>query len=160
MSRPAEHKVVAASGSLRDPLELPASIDRCIDLQASSSSSMGAKLRISSRSMRLPKGERADLGTKLEDYVLNTLHRHGRHKARVFDAVLGITSANADVLGRALLDAAATSDQAEARGDTGFGDVYSLRFPVRTGKGSATILSVWIGRSGEDFPRLATCYIV
>ena len=50
--------------------------------------------------MRLPTGDRADLGTKIEDYVLNSLDRR-RHKARVFESVLGITSANADMLRRA-----------------------------------------------------------
>ena len=110
--------------------------------------------------MRLPNGNRADLGTKLEDYTLNMLHREGRHKARVFESVLGITAGNADVLRRALLDAAAASDQVEALGDSGFGNTYALRFPLSTAKGTGTVLSVWIVRHGEDFPRLATCYIV
>lgn len=110
--------------------------------------------------MRLPNGDRADLGTKLEDYTLNNLHREGRHKARMFESVLGIAAGNADVLRRALLDAAAASDQAEAQGDSGFGDIYILRFPLSTTKGTGTVLSVWIVRHGEDFPRLTTCYIV
>ena len=88
------------------------------------------------------------------------LHREGRHKARVFESVLGITAGNADVLRRALLDAAAVSDQVEARGDSGFGASYILRFPLSTAKGTGTVLSVWIVRHGEDFPRLTTCYIV
>jgi len=110
--------------------------------------------------MKLPNGGRADLGTKLEDYTLNLLHWDGRNKARVFESVLGITLANADVLGYALLDAAANSDQAEPRGDNGFGEVYILRFPLTTTKGTATVLSARIIRHGEDFPRLTTCYIV
>jgi hypothetical protein len=52
--------------------------------------------------MQLPNGERADLGTKLEEYVLNPLHREGKHKARMFESVLGITLANAQVLRSAL----------------------------------------------------------
>src|SRR5438477_523122 len=110
--------------------------------------------------MKLPNGDRAELGTKIESYVLNNLHRLGRHKARLFESALGITSANADVLRNALLTAARNSDQAEARGDSGFGELYTLRFPLRTSHGAATVLSVWIVRHGEDFPRLATCYIV
>jgi hypothetical protein len=110
--------------------------------------------------MRLPNGDRAEIGTKLEDYALNTLHREGRHKARVFESVLGITVGSADVLRRALLDEAAASDQVEARGDSGFGNLYILRFPLSTAKGTGTVVSVWIVRHGEDFPRLTTCYIV
>jgi hypothetical protein len=110
--------------------------------------------------MRLPNADRADLGTKIEDYTLNVLHREGRHKARMFESALGVTESNADVLRRALLDAAAASDQVEARGDSGFGNVYVLRFPLSTAKGAGTVLSVWIVRHGEDFPRPTTCYIV
>jgi hypothetical protein len=110
--------------------------------------------------MKLPGGGRADLGTKLEDYTLNPLHRDGRNKARVFESVLGITSANADILRQALLDTVANSDQVEPRGDNGFGEVYVLRFPLTTIKGAAIVLSAWIIRHGEDFPRLTTCYIV
>jgi len=47
--------------------------------------------------MKLPNGDRADLGSKIEDYVLNPRHWEGRHKARVFESVLGITPANRKV---------------------------------------------------------------
>lgn len=110
--------------------------------------------------MKLPNGERADLGTKLEDYSLNPLHRHGQHKARVFQSALGITLENSNVLRDALRQAAANSDQAAHRGHNGFGTVYELRFPLTTPHGTATVLSGWIIRDGEHFPRLATCFIV
>jgi len=109
--------------------------------------------------VRLPNGDRADVGTKLEDYVLNMLHREGRHKARVFEAVLGVTAENADVLRRALLEAAASAE-VETQRDTGFGVTHILRSRLTTAKGTGTVLSVWIVRHGEDFPRLTTCYIV
>ena len=110
--------------------------------------------------MRLPNAENADLGTKLDEYVLNPLHHEGMHKARVFESALGITRSNAEVLRRALLDAAARSDRVEWRGDNGFGDVFVLRFPVTTVVGTATVLSAWIVRPEKGFPRLITCYIV
>jgi len=31
--------------------------------------------------MKLPNGDHADLGTKIEDYVLNPRHWEGHHKA-------------------------------------------------------------------------------
>jgi hypothetical protein len=110
--------------------------------------------------MRLPNGERADLGTKLEDYSLNPLHRHGQHKARVFESAVGITLVNKAVLARALLAAACNSNEAVALGDNGFGETFSLRFPLVTEKGAATVLSAWIIRYNENFPRLTTCFIV
>jgi hypothetical protein len=110
--------------------------------------------------MKLPNGERANLGAKLEDYVLNPSHRHGQHKARVFESALGITLANKEVLARALLNSAANSREAADRGDNGFGQNYVLRFQLETDKGTANVLSAWIVRHGEDFPRLTTCFIV
>ena len=114
--------------------------------------------------MKLPNGNRADLGNKIEDYSLNFGHREGRHKARVFLSALGISLENADMLRSAVLAVAAASDDVEARGANGFGNVFVLRFPMQTAMqtatGSAVVLTVWIIRHGEDFPRLANCYIV
>jgi uncharacterized protein DUF6883 len=110
--------------------------------------------------MKLPNGERANIGAKLENYVLNPSHWEGRHKARVFESVLGITLSNRDALRDAILAAAANSDEAEAIGDNGHGMVYLLRFPLTTAHGTAMILTVWIILHGEDFPRLVTCYIL
>jgi len=110
--------------------------------------------------VKLPNGHRADLGRKLEDYVLSTQHREGRHKARVFESVLGVSLTNRDLLREAIVRAAATSDDVQGHGDNGHGMVYSLRFPMRTAKGTATVATAWIVRRGEDFPRLTTCYIL
>lgn len=110
--------------------------------------------------MKLPNGHRADLGTKLEVYSLNLLHRQGQHKARVFESALGITLANKEILSQALLAQAANSDEFNAQGDNGFGETYVLRFPLATKHGSATVLCAWIIRHNEDFPRLTTCFIV
>jgi hypothetical protein len=110
--------------------------------------------------MKLSNGEHADLGTKLEDYSLNPLHRHGQHKARVFESALGITLANKENLSRALFAAAKNSNEFATFGDNGFGETYVLRFRLTTEKGSATVLSAWIIRHNEDFPRLTTCFIV
>ena len=74
--------------------------------------------------------------------------------------MLGITPDNAGLLRSAVLEAAATSGDAESRGDNGYGEVFVLRFPLRTESGSATVLTAWIVRHNEDFPRLTTCYIL
>lgn len=52
-----------------------------------------------------------------------------------------------------------SSDEAKALGDNGHGDVYVLTFVFVTADGRATILTAWIIRHDEDFPRLTTCYI-
>ena len=63
------------------------------------------------------------------------------------------------MLRRALLEAAA-SNEVETQTDSGFGVTYVLRSRLTTVKGTGIVLSVWIIRRGEDFPRLTTCYIV
>jgi hypothetical protein len=73
---------------------------------------------------------------------------------------LCITFTNREVLREAILLAAKSSDKAEALGNNGHGDVYVLRVPLETQRGTATVLTVWIIRDGEDFPRLVTCYIL
>ena len=110
--------------------------------------------------MKLPNGERADLGEKLEEYVLNPRHPRGRHKARVFASVLGITRDYQEVLESALREAASNSTDAISTGDEGFGATFEVRFRLTTDKGSATVLSAWIIRNGEGFPRLTTCFII
>ena len=110
--------------------------------------------------MKLPNGHNCDLGAKLEDYSLNPLHREGRHKARVFDSVLGITRPNVDVLRAAVRSAAAASNEAESLGDNGFGEVFTLRFAMTTSRGSAIVLTGWIILRNDDFPKLTTCHII
>jgi hypothetical protein len=92
--------------------------------------------------------------------VLNPRHRSGRHKARVFESALGITRQNQDILAKALHEAAGNSENAISTGDQGFGATFIIRFPLTTDKGAATVLSGWILRHGEDFPRLVTCFII
>lgn len=54
--------------------------------------------------MKLPGGEQAVVDvSKLRNYCLSASHVRGRHEARVFAAVLGLTSADADFLRGELL---------------------------------------------------------
>ena len=111
--------------------------------------------------MRIPNASKAiaDL-SKLRDYCLNPLHPRGRHKARVFEARLGLTDQDAEMLRRALLDAAASHEDAVVRSTDDFGQRYVLDFEMHGPRGSGIIRSSWIIRTGEEFPRLATCYVL
>ena len=58
--------------------------------------------------MKMPGGDAAIVDrVKLTEYCLNADHARGKHKARVFAAVLGFTAENADELRGARLSAAA-----------------------------------------------------
>ncbi|MGD1901780.1 MAG: DUF6883 domain-containing protein [Geitlerinemataceae cyanobacterium] len=109
--------------------------------------------------MKLPNGDRAQLGNKLDDYCLNPDRRRGQHKARLLQKRLGITRANADRLAHAVRRAAAT-EPATLRKTNEYGRHYNLKFRLETDIGSATILTAWIIRTDENFPRLTNCYPV
>jgi hypothetical protein len=110
--------------------------------------------------VKLPNGDRAYIGDKLERYVFNAEHGVGKHKARVFAAALGITRANVQILVQALLEQAASSDSARLVGENAVGDLFELEFQFRTSDRSAWVRSAWIVRYEEGFPRLVTCLIV
>jgi hypothetical protein len=74
--------------------------------------------------------------------------------------MLGITRSNQQVLREAILAEAVNSEEVEALGDNGYGTVYVLHFPLTTAHRTAMILTAWIIRHEEDFPRLITCYIL
>lgn len=110
--------------------------------------------------MRLPNPDRAVVDiAKLRDYCLCPSHRRGRHKARVFASVLGISRDNADLLRQALLVAAVRSDALAGDRDE-YGQRYVIDCQVAGPAGAATVRSNWIVLAAEDFPRLTSCYVL
>lgn len=110
--------------------------------------------------MQLPNPERAIVDLKkLRDYCLSTEHPRGRHKARMFAAVLGFTARDTEELQRALLNAAHTYEAFSLERDD-YGQRYAVDFPLIGPGGMAAIRSLWIVRYGENFPRLITCYVL
>jgi hypothetical protein len=110
--------------------------------------------------MKLPGAEQAVVDAyKLRDYCLNPVHPHGRHKARVFAAALGIAQADAAFLKQRLLEAALTCNAKPGQADQ-YGRRYIVDFECNRGNRRATIRSGWIVRRGESFPRLTTCYVL
>jgi hypothetical protein len=109
---------------------------------------------------KLPNSENAVVEVrKLRDYCLSPEHPRGRHKARVFASALGLTVEDSDELRRALLSAAVLGEAVPAEEDE-YGQRYMLDFQMSTGIGSATVRSGWIVRSGEDFPRFTSCWVL
>ena len=107
----------------------------------------------------LPNGDRAIVDiTKLSDYCLNPMHEDGKHKARVFAAVLGLHRRDAEWL-RARLLQAAISEPATKVAESRFGTLYMIDFRITALTGAAVVRSGWIIRYREDFPRLTTCYV-
>jgi hypothetical protein len=109
--------------------------------------------------MRLPNPDRAFVSqAKLRDYLLNADHPRGRHKARVFAAALGAGRDDAEWLQSLLIQAAHLDTAVPTEQDT-YGQRYVLDFDVATRTGPSVVRSLWIVRTGEDYPRLVTCYV-
>ena len=109
---------------------------------------------------KLPRPESAIVDIrKLRDYCLSPDHPRGRHKARVFFSVLGLTADKAEVLREALLSAALSKEATPAVED-GYGRRYVLDFQMSTEEGRATVRSAWIVRRGEDSPRFTGCWVL
>jgi hypothetical protein len=110
--------------------------------------------------MKLPGGERAVVDiAKLRDYCLCPDHPRGRHKARIFARVLGLTTDDAELLRDSLLEAARTEDAAPSDHDE-YGQRFIVDFTIKGPGGEGTVRSTWIQRTGEDFPRLTSCYVL
>lgn len=110
--------------------------------------------------MPLPNAEKVVVDiAKIRDYCLSQTHIRGRHKARVFAAATGLTADDAEVLRSALLSAARQAE-AQAESKDAYGHRYVMDFTLRGPTGTARIRSFWIIRTGEDFPRFTTCYVL
>jgi hypothetical protein len=111
--------------------------------------------------MKLPNGSSAVVDIeKLRDYCLSSQHPEGRHKARVFLSALGMTSTDADKLREILLSAVILNNEISMTGTDKYGCRYSLDVVVNWGSREALVRSAWIIKTGEEFPRLVSCYVL
>lgn len=108
--------------------------------------------------MRIPNAERAVIEPgKLHAYLLSRDHPIGRFKAAFFLA-LGHSAENwrqleADLRSQHLSQGATVDEQ------TPYGHKYTIRATlVGPSGGSAEVVSVWVVRTGEEFPRFVTAY--
>ena len=95
---------------------------------------------------------------KLTDYCLSTDHPLGKHKARVFLATCGIFSENADLLRQAMLEAA-LQGEAVLRFTDDHGQRFTIEWNVAGPTGTADVISAWIVRHGENFPRSVSAFV-
>jgi len=97
---------------------------------------------------------------KLQDYCLSSQHPEGRHKARVFLSALGMTSVDAGKLREILLYAVAENNEASMTSADQYGQRYTLDVAVTWSSREALVRSAWIIKTGEEFPRLVSCYVL
>lgn len=109
---------------------------------------------------KLPNAENAVVEMrKPRNYCLSPEHPRGKHKARVFASALGLTAEDSEELRQALISAIVSEEAMPAEEDE-YGKRYVLDFEMSTEVGSAHVRSGWIVRSGEDFPRFTSCWVL
>lgn len=109
--------------------------------------------------MDLPNASKAFVDIrKLIEYSLDFDSPRGRHKARVFKAVLGIEVNDAELLKKLILESVFSGDYILGELDF-YGQRYSGRCKIEFGGKSATIQTRWIVRRDEDFPRLTSVFV-
>jgi hypothetical protein len=96
---------------------------------------------------------------KLASYALDPLHGgSGADKAKAFEAVLGLTAADAAYVERTVLEQLPKYPAVKGRQDQ-----YGLRFhvdmPLTGPKGTAIVRTGWIYPIASDQPRLATIFL-
>jgi hypothetical protein len=108
----------------------------------------------------LPNNHRAILDIrKIEDYCLNPEHPRGRHKAQVFRGALGIDRADAEWLRSAILGAVRHSEASEQTRDP-LGSRWCVDALLARHDKRVVVRTIWIVRTGEDFPRFVTCWVL
>jgi hypothetical protein len=125
--------------------------------------------------MLIPNAEKAVVDIrKLRGYCLNPEHDEGKHKARLFLSILGMTADNAEELRRILLEVVQSHEAQLGRQDE-FGQRHTIDFKIEWQNRSATLRSGWIieydseinnllsavvlggNQSGEEYSRIARC---
>jgi hypothetical protein len=108
--------------------------------------------------MLIPNAEKAVVDIrKLRGYCLNPEHDDGKHKARLFGLILGMTADNAEELRQILLEVVQSHEARLGRRDK-FGQRYTLDFTIEWQNRNATLRSGWIIEHDSEIPRLTTCY--
>ncbi|MBD0387114.1 MAG: hypothetical protein ICV54_11475 [Nostoc sp. C3-bin3] len=108
--------------------------------------------------MKLPNGEQAEISVqKLIGYCLNPEHPSGKHKARVFASILGITLENADVL-RELIQTAAVAGEVVQQTTTQFGQQFKVEWIVPD-TDRIRLRTIWETTAKNPYPRLITAFL-
>ena len=107
----------------------------------------------------LPNADKAVLEIeKLRDYCLNKSHPVGKHKARVFQSVLGLNSSNAEELKNFILEKIKKSKAILSEIDK-YGQRYTVDIIFSKYGNETVIRTNWIIKIGTNYPSLTSCYI-
>ena len=110
--------------------------------------------------MKIPNSDHAIADIrKLKEYSLNTEHRMGKNKARVFASALGLKIEDAEVLREILIKSVQKYDAEVALKDV-YGQRYQIDFPLEWKGRQSMVRSTWIIEPNMPYPRLTSCYVL
>lgn len=109
--------------------------------------------------MKLPNAEQTVVDIeKIKNYCLNPDHPRGKHKARVFKRVLGLTSEEVENFVSQIKSKITEAECQEGRQDE-YGRRYIVDIEIQNGNQKAVVRTIWIIKWNEIEPRLTTCYV-
>jgi hypothetical protein len=108
---------------------------------------------------KLPNVELAVLDLrKITNYCLSPIHPRGRHKARVFRNALDLSQNDAEWLRAALLEGIRRNEATDISTNAEESR-WRVDIPLTRHGKSTVVRTIWIVQSGEQIPRLVTCWI-
>jgi hypothetical protein len=108
--------------------------------------------------MFVPNAHKAKIDIrKLRNYCLNPNHNDGKHKAYLFDSILGMTESHAEELREILLKIIVSNEARLGRKDR-FGQRYTVDFLLKWNDKMGMVRSGWIIENNSENPKLTTCY--
>lgn len=87
------------------------------------------------------------------------MHPYGKHKAKVFESVLGIKPGDAAWLAKQIQIELPNFEAKPSKIDV-YGKRYTVDLKIRKLEREVWIRTGWIFISGTDRPRLTTCFIL
>jgi hypothetical protein len=100
-----------------------------------------------------------DVRRKLDGYLLSPTHPKGRHKARLWSSVFGISQGDGKLLEQLIREQLHQAEPAEKEKTTAFRrwELVISRFRGPNGN-EAPVLTAWALQTGKDSPHLTTAY--
>lgn len=96
--------------------------------------------------------------SKLRDYCLNKEHRTGKHKAILFESVLGFHKSDYRML-KSIIQKGLAESEAILRNKDRFGERYYVDISLEN-ISSHILRTAWIIKTDEKQPILTTCYLI
>ncbi len=107
----------------------------------------------------LPNYQLAEIpDEKIYGYCLNSLHERGKHKARIFRQVLGISAKDGEILKSEIISNLQISEVRNIRENI-HGTIYTVPLKICIFEREAEIITAWIILHNNNVPKLITCYV-